>query len=269
MTGDTLPWRSFWITGAGSGIGRALALKVAKTGLKLVLSGRRVEPLEEVGRNCRDQGADVEVLPFDLADQEARERAFHTLADSSSVPEVLINNAGVSQRSPATATSFAVERLIQEVNFTAGVHLTKLVLPHLVAADGGCILAVSSIAGRLAAPLRSSYNAAKAAQIAYYRTLGNELFGTGILVAVAIPGFVRTEVSLNALDGDGKAYGEMDPNQAGGISPERAAEDILAGLFRGKRMIYTGVSLKGKVMLALERISPGAADRILRSVEVK
>ncbi len=269
MNSGALPWRSFWITGAGSGIGKALALNLAAAGRNLVLSGRRVEALEEVGRRCRDQGADIEIHPFDLSDDDARVGTFSRLAQRGMVPEVLVNNAGVSQRSPATDTSFEVDKMIQEVNFTAGVHLTKLILPYLVAADKGCILSVSSIAGHLASPLRSSYNAAKAAQIQYFRTLGNELFHTGILIAVVIPGFVRTDISRNALQGDGSRYGEMDPNQRGGISPERAAADIVSGLARRKRMIYTGISLKGKVMLTLERFVPSLADRVLRSVEVK
>lgn len=264
-----LGWSSYWITGAGSGIGRALAVQLAGPQRRLVLSGRRKSALEDVARVCRDSGAEVEVLPFDLVDEDERIRAVDHLAESKRLPEVLINNAGVSQRSSAVNTSWEVHRTIMDVNFTAAVHLTKMVLPHLITGNNGCVLTVSSIAGLLTSPLRSTYNAAKAAQISYFRTLRNELYRTGVLVSVALPGFVRTDVSRNALQGDGSRYGTLDPNQAGGISPEQAAAEIIAGLSRQRGIIRTGIPLKGRIILLLERLVPALADVILRSAEVR
>ncbi len=269
MTSDRLPWNSYWITGAGSGIGRALALHLSATGRRLVLSGRRRDALEETAAMCRGYGAEVENLPVDLADEADRVRAYRHLVESAALPEAVFHNAGISQRSYAADTEFSVDKAIHEVNFVAPVHLTKLLLPHMIEENRGCIVAVSSLAGLLAAPLRSAYNAAKAAQISYFRTLRNELHDTGVLVAVALPGFVRTDVSRNALTGNGAPYGTMDPNQESGITPGDAAAAIIAGVERRKPIISTGLSIRGRVILAIERFSPSLADAILRSREVR
>jgi short-subunit dehydrogenase len=122
-------------------------------------------------------------------------------------------------------------------------------------------------------PLRSAYSSAKAAQIAFFGTLANELaaaeHGTAPSVHVVIPGFVRTEVSRNALTADGAPSSVMDPNQAGGISAERAACDIIQGVVRGQRRIYTGYPLRLSVARVLARIAPGVLDRILARAEVR
>ena len=232
----------------------------------MVLSGRSEERLAEVAAVCRERGARVELVAFDLADHNQREAAVRELEARGVIPEVLINNAGVSQRAEALETDIAVDRRVMEVNFFSAVHLTKAVLPAMRTNETGCIVAVSSIAGLLPSKMRSAYNAAKAAQISFFRTLGNELHRSGVGVSIVLPGFVRTEVSRNALRGDGGLHGVLDPNQAGGITPERAAADIVRELSRGKRVILTGIPLKVRLVIVLARIWPGAADNILRSV---
>lgn len=262
-------WKSFWITGASSGIGAALARHLAEPGTALILSGRSVERLEVVATACRGGGADVRVVPFDMADAKERAAAIAGILEGDPLPDVLINNAGVSQRGYAAETDPAVDRRILEVDYLAGVELTKSLLPSMIERGDGCIIAVSSVAGLAPVPLRSSYNAAKSAQIAFFGTLRNELARSGVQVNVVIPGFVRTDVSVNALDGKGTPTNLMDPNQDGGIDPAEAAREILRGVAADRRQIYTGFTPRLWVMTALSRLAPGVLDRILQKAEVR
>lgn len=263
------PWNSYWITGGSSGIGAALARELSSPDITLYLSGRSSQRLEEVARECRELGATVHALPFDMADAAARGRAIDEILASDPVPEVLINNAGLSQRSAATETEYGVDRMIMEVDFLAAVELTKALLPSMVERGFGCIVAVSSVAGLAPVPLRSSYNAAKAAQMAFFGTLANELARSEVSVHLAIPGFVKTSVSVNALTGAGSPSGVMDPNQSAGIDGKTAARDILHGIAAGRTRIFTGLTLKIRIMLFLSRRAPGLLDRILQNTEVR
>jgi short-subunit dehydrogenase len=182
---------------------------------------------------------------------------------------VLINNAGLSQRGTVVDTDLAVDRKIMEVDFLAAVDLTKALLPSMRARNSGCIVAVSSVAGMAPVPLRSSYNAAKAAQLAFFGTLANELAASQIAVHMVLPGFVKTAVSLNALTGSGETSGVMDPNQSSGIDGKTAARDILRGIAAGKRRIFTGLTLKLRIMIFLARRAPRLLDRILQDTEVR
>lgn len=261
-----------WITGASSGIGAALAHRVsAIRGRPVILSGRSGERLETVAARCRNAGVDEEkilLLPFDARDTQQRRDALEELRTRAIAPDTLINNAGVSQRGIASETEFSVDRDILEVNYLAAVDLTKAVLPRMIERGRGCIIAVASVAGLIPTPLRSAYNAAKAAQIAFFTTLANELAGSGVQVVTIIPGFVRTRISENALDCAGDSWGKLDRNQAQGIAPERAAEEILRGIDRGRRVVYTGLSPRLRTALALRFFAPRILDRILQNAEV-
>lgn len=263
-----------WITGASSGIGAALAEACAARGAAgLVLSGRSQDRLDAVAERCRSAGGSamtVETLPFDAGNPRERAAALAKLESSTIIPHVLVNNAGVSQRGLALDTAFSVDRDIMEVDFLASLELTKGVLPGMLRRGGGTVLVVSSVAGLIPAPLRSGYNAAKAAQIAFFATLANELAlaRSPVRVVTVVPGFVRTSISENAIGVDGTPWGRMDPNQAGGIRAERAAADIIAGVRRGRRMILTGVPGRLRFAMILRRLAPTVLDSILRRVRV-
>jgi len=146
--------KTAWVTGASSGIGEALALGLAQRGARLILSGRRVEALEAVAARL---DAESLVLPFETTDMDALPgvvaRAIAWRADV----DMLINNAGISQRSLALDTDFSVYRTIMEVDYFAPVRLTQLLLPHMVARGSGHLSVVSSVAGKVGVPLRTGY----------------------------------------------------------------------------------------------------------------
>jgi short-subunit dehydrogenase len=266
--------RRVWITGASSGIGRELAFAVTAAGARVVLSGRNLERLQEVCDGCievaRRAGKEdydrPEVLPFDIADQEARREALISVGHKPL--NAIINNAGVSQRSLAVDTLPEVYRRILETNLMSAIELSLGAVPLIKRSGEGRIAAVSSIAGELTGPLRTGYGASKAGMNAFFYALRTELWKEKIPVTVVIPGYVRTDVSRNALTGEGESYGKMDEIQAGGMDPQRAAAKIVAAVERGRRTCRVGMNPPLYFGLFLKGAAPTLLDRLLRKAKV-
>lgn len=255
-----------WITGASSGIGAALAVAYARRGARLVLSSRRREALEEVVRHNGLSPDRIALVPLDLGEPETlAAKAVTGLAAFGRV-DVLINNGGVSQRSLARETRLEVDRRLMTVNYLGTVGLTKAVLPAMIERGYGRIVTVTSVVGKFGTPYRSSYAASKHALHGFFDSLRAELRGTGVGVTVLCPGFVRTDVSLNALTGDGTPQGTMDDAQAAGMSPERCAERMITAIEAGRREVLIG----GREILAvhLNRLLPGLFARVIARAKV-
>ncbi len=252
-----------WITGASSGIGAALAVRLAERGALLVLSARRADRLEEV-RDCCG-AAQVAVLPMDMADTAAVPARVREAAAPFGRIDVLVSNAAVSQRSLFTETEPAVMRRLLDTDLLAPILLTRAVVPLLIEQGSGHLVFVSSLAGRIGAPLRTVYSAAKHGLCGFADSLRAELWRHGIGVTLVVPGFVRTEISLASLDGTGAARRVMDPAQEKGISPQRCAAAIVAAIEKGRREVVVGMGLRGSLALALRRLAPGLLARSLRS----
>ncbi len=218
--------KTVWITGASSGIGAGLATAFARAGARLILSGRRLEALAEVAGRCQAQ---VLTLPFETTDL-ARLPAVVAEAEAFGAIDILINNAGVSQRSLALDTEFDVYRTIMEIDFFAPLRLTQLVLPAMVARGGGAIVNNASVAGKVGSPLRTGYCAAKHAMVGWSDALRAEIAQYGVSVHVVTPGFVATGIAANALKGDGSVNGPSDDPVNAGITIDEAAAIILAAL---------------------------------------
>lgn len=224
----------WWITGASSGIGEALAVALAARGARLILSGRNVAELDRVAALCG--GADnALVLPFETTDYAALPSAVAKALDWAGRIDALVNNAGISQRSLATETDFSVYERIVAVDLLAPIALTQAVLPHMIAAGGGRIVAISSVAGVAGVPMRTAYCAAKHGLIGYNDALRAETAHLGIQVHVVAPGSIATNVSRNALTGSGERRGQSDAIIDNGMSPAAAAETMLASFEAGQR----------------------------------
>lgn len=254
-----------WITGASSGIGEGLAYEFARQGARLVLSARRADVLEAVRARCERPEAHM-VLAMDMTDIDAfPARVAEVLARFERI-DVLVNNAGISQRSLVKDTALDVDRRIMEVDFFAPVALTKAVLPHMLAAGRGQLVAVSSVVGLVATPYRSAYAAAKHAIVGFYDALRAEVHDAGLTVSVVFPGFVRTNVSRAALTGDGSLHGQVDEKIASAMGPEEFARDAVAALGRGEaRIIIAG---REKIAVWLGRLSPALLARVIRKLKV-
>jgi short-subunit dehydrogenase len=243
----TISGKTAWVTGASSGIGEALAKGLAARGGRIILSGRRVNELQRVAGAV---GGEALILPFEATEFDALPGVVAKALAWTGGVDILINNAGVSQRSLALDTTFDTYRRLMDIDFFAPVRITQLVLPSMVERRSGRIVIISSIAGKVGAPLRTAYCAAKHAAIGYFDALRAEVekaYGVG--VSVVTPGSVRTAIAVNAMTGEGGARGRSDENIDNGMAPEKAAEIILDGLVEGRREI---VVAEGMELAALQ-----------------
>lgn len=240
----------YWVTGASSGIGQALAISLSKRGAKLILSGRNTDALEETRKALSTEAL---ILAFDTTDYDALPGLVEQALAWQGRIDGLINNAGISQRSLIVDTDMDVYRRIMEVDFFAPATLTKLVLPHMIAAGSGHISIISSLAGKIGTPVRSGYCAAKHACVGFYDSLRAEVEKAyGISVSVILPGSVKTGVSRNALTGTGAARGVSDANIGAGMDPAEAATRILDQIAAGEREIVIAEGME-KAALDLRR----------------
>jgi dehydrogenase/reductase SDR family member 7B len=246
--------QTVWITGASSGIGAAMARALAKDGARLVLSGRNAEALAQVAADC----AEALVLPFEVTDNAAISPAVaQAWAWASSVSggiEMLVNNAGISQRSLAVDTDFTVYEQIIGVDLLAPIALTQAILPHMAARGSGRIAMISSVAGKVGVPLRTAYSAAKFGLAGYSDALRAEVAHLGIKVHTIYPGSIRTNVSRNALTADGSARGVSDKAIDNGIDPDVAVAQMLEGIANNVREII--VAEGGELAMGEARRTP-------------
>jgi short-subunit dehydrogenase len=255
-----------WITGASSGIGEALAVRMAARGSILVLSARNKAELQRVATACREAGArDVLVLPFDIVDYAAMEPAARQVLAQYGQIDLLLNNAGVSQRSFCVDTDFSVYRQMLEINVLGQIALTQAVLPAMLARGEGHLAVTSSVAGKVGAPLRTGYCAAKHAVMGFFDALRTEVAADGLQVTTITPGFIRTNVSKNALGADGTPTGTTDDDIAGGMDVGECADVIIAGFESGEPEIAVG-SGPEMGLLQLKRDDPAAAFQALEQM---
>ncbi|MFC4292405.1 SDR family NAD(P)-dependent oxidoreductase [Sphingorhabdus arenilitoris] len=234
--------KTAWITGASSGIGEALAKAFVATGGSVILSGRNMTELQRV---AVETGAPEKclVLRFDTTAYDKLPEYAQKAIDFKGRIDVLVNNAGISQRSLAIDTDASVYDRIIDVDLRAPIALTQVMLPHLLENGAGHVVMISSVAGKVGVPMRTAYCAAKHGLIGYSDALRSEVAGQGVHVLVVTPGSVRTNVSRNALNADGKARGMSDKAIDNGIDPDEVARLIWDGVSSGKRelLIAEGV----------------------------
>ena len=263
MAANRMQDRVVWITGASSGIGEALALDLARRGAKLVISARRADRLEALRLRCPDP-ARVAVLPLDVAETaRAQEHAASALVPFGHV-DVMVHNAGITQRSLVAETTLDVDRRIMEVNYFGVVALTKALLPSMIARESGHFVVVSSVVGYVGTQYRSAYAASKHALHGFFESLRAEMHPHGIAVTLVCPGYVSTDITLSALKGDGSPHGQRAASNASGISPERCAEQIVRAIEARRREVYVG----GREVagIYLRRFAPGILARLLPRV---
>ncbi|XP_078000517.1 dehydrogenase/reductase SDR family member 7-like [Glandiceps talaboti] len=201
--GATLKDKVVWITGASSGIGEELAYQLAEIGSKLVLSARRKSELERVKKTCLERGQcteeDIMIIPLDMCVFDSHGSATQKVIAKFNQIDVLVNNAGRTQRSLAIETSLQVDKESLNVNLLGPVSLTKAVLPHMIANKSGHIVVTSSIAGKCPATLQTAYSAAKFAVQGFFDVLRTEVYSDNITVTTVLPGPVVSNVVQSAM----------------------------------------------------------------------
>jgi len=179
----------------------------------------------------------------------------------------LIVNGGISQRSLTSETPLEVDRRLMEINYFGNIAITKAVLPHMIKQKSGHIITVSSIVGKFGFPLRSAYSATKHALHGFYETLRFEHQKDNIKVTVVVPGRIKTNVSINALNKDGKQHGKMDPGQDQGMSAEECSRQMIKAIRKNKKEVLIGG--RELMMVRLRQFLPFLFYKIVNKIEAK
>ncbi len=254
-----------WITGASSGIGEALVYKYFKAGDKLIISARNRDELFRVKNNCQNS-FNVHVLPLDLNDHTALPQKAEAAIKIFGKIDLLINSGGVSQRSLALETNHDTEQKIMNTNFWGTVILSKAVLPVMITNGSGHIVCISSLVGKFGTKFRSAYAASKHALHGYFDSLRNEVYDQNIDITIVCPGFIKTQVSVNALTANGKSQGTMDDAQNNGMSADSCATEIVNAIKNKKEEVYIGG--KETRAILLKRFFPAFFSKKVRSAKV-
>ena len=249
------------ITGGCAGIGRALAMRFAQAGARLVILDLQRDGLDSLVQHLSDHhNCEALGLVCDVADAQAVQRAVAQTLERFGDIDVLVNNAGITHRSTFAETEMAVFQRIMAVNYFGAVHCTKAALPSLIARRGQVVV-LSSLSGFAPLLYRSAYNASKHALHGLFETLRAELKGSGVNVMLVCPGFTATDLRKNALVGDGSVT-QQPPLAIGKVaSAQDVAEAIYRGALRRRRLlVLSNVNWRARL---LARFFPRLFERVL------
>ena len=250
------------ITGASSGIGKALAYLLAPQSPQLVLVARDGNRLEEVAKHCETLGASTLVVPTDVSNPQACLEMIQSTISKYSKIDVLVNNAGLSMWSTVEdVQDVACLQRIMAVNFLGSVYCTKFALPFLKQANGR-IVAVSSVTSFSGVPSHAAYCASKHAMNGFFESLRIELTGTGVSVTIVAPDLVQTEIFERSLGADGQSLGLHLQDFGSFLSSEACADIIVKAMAQRKRLVIT--SLRGKLGRWVKLCFPQVIDWIAR-----
>lgn len=255
------------ITGAGSGIGRALAGLLADQGCRLALADINAENLETTAAPLRQRGIEVSTYPLDVADRAAVYAFADTVLEFHGGADLVINNAGVALSQTLVDTTYSDFEWLMNINFWGVVHGSKAFLPHLLKNNDGHIVNVSSIFGVIALPTQGAYNASKFAVRGFTEALRQELARTGVRVSCVHPGGIKTDIARSArfyrsADGSqdaAKAAARFD--QIARTTAEEAARVILEGVRKDSPRILIGSD--ARMLDRIQRLFPVAYPKVL------
>jgi len=258
--------KTIWITGASSGIGKAIAFELSKQKCNLILSSRSIENLKTVKNECTPT-AEIKIVKLDLEDYKSAPKIVEDAVACFGKIDLLINNAGISQRSLIVETSVEVDKKLIDVNYLGTVALTKALLPYFIQQQSGHFVTVTSLMGKFGSPYRSGYCGAKHALHGFFDVLRMEHEKDNINVTMICPGFVNTNVARNALTGDGTSQNEQDTATENGLSPEVFTEKMLKAVERKKFEAYIGQ--KEVIGIYLKRFFPKLLHKFVLKSKVR
>lgn len=247
------------ITGAGSGIGRALAQQLSAEGAQLALSDVNMKGLEETKASLLGSGK-VTLTQLDVSDRLQFEQYAHHIIEDFGHADMLFNNAGVALAETVNDCSYEDFEWLMNINFWGVVYGTKSFLPHMLTRPEAAIINVSSIFGIIALPTQSQYNASKFAVRGFTESLRQELKDSNVYVGCVHPGGIKTNIVVNgrmhkSMVGEQSHKQQIEEfNKMARTTPERAAQTILTGVKKNKRRILIGQD--AKFMDRIQRFLP-------------
>lgn len=257
--------KHIWITGASSGIGKELAIQLSKKGAKIALTARNLKKLDEVLNMLDGEGHKIFVC--DLMQNNTISKVTHDVLDwCNNSLDILVNNAGKTIRSFIVDTHLSVDRDIMELDYFAHITVTKTILPFMLKKNTGMIVSISSVAGKIGTPMRSSYNAAKHAIIGFMDSLRAEQHQNNIKVLNVLPGSINTSISINALEGDGSLHNKMDVAIENGLDVSIAVKKIVSSIEKEKNEVIVA-NFKETFAVYLKRFFPEILFKMISKVK--
>jgi short-subunit dehydrogenase len=256
----TYTGKSIVVTGASSGIGRALCLALAPQRPRLVLAARDAARLEEVAAACRAAGAETLVVPTDVTSEDECRRLVARTVERFGGLDVLVNNAGIGMLARFDeVTDLSIYDRLMKVNYLGCIYPTYHALPHLKKSRGQ-IVVMASLAGLTGVPTRAGYAASKHAVFGFFDSLRIELDRTGVSVTIVAPYFVASEIRLRAAGPDGKPLGTSPMKEDEIMTAEECAALTVRGMERRQRLVI--MNWRGRFGRLVRIFAPGLVDRI-------
>lgn len=246
------------ITGASSGIGRALAKEYAKRGASLSIAARRIDLLNELKNELPD--TEILAIQTDITLENDCKKLIESTIQHYGRIDVLINNAGLSMRALFDDIELSAFKHVVDVNFYGTVFCTKYALPYLLSSKGS-LVGIISVAGHVGLPARSAYSASKFAVRGFLDTIRLENLYTGLHVLVAAPGFTASEVRKSAITANGSPQGETPRAEEKMMSAEKCAYLIADSIEKRQRSLVL-TFLEGKLSVFLSKYFPLLLDRL-------
>jgi len=248
------------ITGASSGIGKALALEISSRGAKVVLAARNVRKLEELASELRSKNKEILVVQTDVAVESECENLINKVIEKYQKIDVLVNNAGISMRALFKKVELDVIRKLMDVNFWGTVYCTKFAMPYLLQSKGS-LVGVSSIAGYKGLPGRAGYSASKFAMHGFLEVIRTENLKNDLHVLIACPGFTASNIRNTALNENGTEQGESPRDEEKMMSAEEVASYITKAIIKRKRTVV--LTSQGKLTVILNKFFPAFMDKMV------
>lgn len=254
------------ITGASSGIGKALAFEFGGAGAHIIITGRNLEKLNEVAQELRAKNIDTLAIQADVSQEADNEKMVKEVIAKYDKIDILINNAGISMRALFEDLDLSVIRQVMEINFFGTVYATKYALPYILKSQGS-IVAISSIAGYRGLPGRTGYSASKFAMHGFMESLRTELLKKNVHVLLACPGFTKSNIRNTALTTDGSVQGETPRDEEKMMTSEEVAQHIHKAVRKRKRDLV--LTTQGKLTVFVNKWLPKWMDKKVYQVMAK
>jgi short-subunit dehydrogenase len=254
------------ITGASSGIGKAIAIDFAERGSKIVIGARREEQLKEVVEIIKNNGGEAIYCIMDVSDNRLCKKLIDTAIAKYGGIDILICNAGISMRANFNEVEIEVLHQLMNVNFWGTVYCVKHALPYLIKSKGS-IVGISSVAGIHGLPGRTGYSASKFALTGFLETVRIENLKNKLHVMIAVPGFTTSNIRYTALTADGSRQGETPRNENKMMSAETVAKYIAYGIKRKK--YYLLINKEGMATYFVKKITTTLLDKSFYKIMAK